>query len=391
MSTRVLLYVQHLLGIGHLMRGAHLARAFSAAGFDVDLVSGGFAVPDLPLGTARLVQLPPARSRDESFGEIVDEQGNAVDEAWRRLRRERLLQIFAERRPEVLVIEMFPFGRRQMRFELIPLLEATAASNPRPIVACSVRDIVQRRRAPDRVEETLDLVERMFDLVLVHGDPSLVRFEDSFPLVGRLARRLRYTGYVAPADTMRGKAGDPGWDEVVVSAGGGAVGGTLLATALAARRFSELHGRHWRFLVGGNMPNEAFRALVERAEALVTIERTRPDFGQILANCRVSISQAGYNTIMDIMAAGTRAVVVPFLGAGETEQELRAEKLAARGLVQRVLEHELTPHRLAAALDAADAMPAPCFSGIERQGGEASARIIAEAVAERRAAMLHRT
>ena len=58
-QRRVMLYVQHLLGIGHLQRSAIVARACADAGLDVVLVSGGYPVPDLPLGEARFEQLPP--------------------------------------------------------------------------------------------------------------------------------------------------------------------------------------------------------------------------------------------------------------------------------------------------------------------------------------------
>ena len=52
MGCRVFLYVQHLLGIGHLQRAARLAKAMAAGGIDVDVVSGGMAVPFLDTGGA---------------------------------------------------------------------------------------------------------------------------------------------------------------------------------------------------------------------------------------------------------------------------------------------------------------------------------------------------
>ena len=81
--SRVLIHVQHLLGIGHLRRAALLARGLSAAGMDVVVVSGGMPVARLDIGTARLVQLPPARSADETFKVLLDEHGRPIDDAWR--------------------------------------------------------------------------------------------------------------------------------------------------------------------------------------------------------------------------------------------------------------------------------------------------------------------
>ena len=41
---RVLVYVQHLLGIGHLMRARLIAEALAARGFDTHLVTGGMPI-----------------------------------------------------------------------------------------------------------------------------------------------------------------------------------------------------------------------------------------------------------------------------------------------------------------------------------------------------------
>ena len=71
-DKRVLFYVQHLLGIGHQRRGATLTRAMQEAGLQVSYISGGHSIPNLDLGGAELVQLPPARAVDLYFKKLVD-------------------------------------------------------------------------------------------------------------------------------------------------------------------------------------------------------------------------------------------------------------------------------------------------------------------------------
>ncbi|TGV87729.1 glycosyl transferase, partial [Mesorhizobium sp. M2D.F.Ca.ET.145.01.1.1] len=117
------------------------------------------------------VTLPPATSGDEGFSGLVDLQGTPIDDAFKKRRSEMLLRAFRDCRPDIVIVEAFPFGRRQMRFELLPLIEAIAATSPRPLLATSVRDILQERVKPGRNEETVDLINRHFDLVMVHGDP----------------------------------------------------------------------------------------------------------------------------------------------------------------------------------------------------------------------------
>ena len=127
-SPCVLIYVQHLLGVGHLQRATRLATALHDRGFRVEIVSGGMpAAMHLPDGLT-CHQLPPLYSADGSFTRLLDENGRAIDDAWRARRKRQLLEIFASLAPRVLITETFPFGRRMLRFELLPLLRASRSS-----------------------------------------------------------------------------------------------------------------------------------------------------------------------------------------------------------------------------------------------------------------------
>jgi predicted glycosyltransferase len=376
--ARILVHVQHLLGIGHLKRAATLARGLAAAGHDVTLASGGMPVT-VDLGRARLLQLPPARAVDASFKRLVDATDRPIDDAWRDRRRQALLDAFETIRPEALVVEMFPFGRRAFRFELIPLLERARAA--RSVAFGSVRDILVHRPRADREAEFLDTVHRFFDRILVHGDPRLAPLELSFPLAPRIADKLLYTGYLIDLPEVAKRADGPGAGEVIVSAGGGAVGERLLETALAARAMSALSEAPWRLLVGPNLAH-ALGRLQRMAPAGVVVEKARPDFVQLIANCRLSISQAGYNTLMELIAVDQRAVVVPFAAAGETEQTLRAELFAREGLVEIVREDALDAAALAAAADRALAAPRRQRPAPDLAGLATSVRLIGRAIAE---------
>lgn len=379
----VLFYVQHLLGIGHLRRALTLARGLAGAGLEVTVVSGGMPIPPGDLGGARLVQLPPVRATDMSFSELLDAEGRPVDEAWRARRRAALLAAWRRAAPDALLFELFPFGRWGLRFELLPLLEAADAARPRPLIACSVRDILVAKTKPERYDQMVDLAERYFDRVLVHGDPTMVSFYDTLPQARRIAGRIHYTGYVVDAGGRRGGPGDDGFDEVVVSAGGGRVGQHLLETAIAARALTSLDRLTWRVLVGYHAPEADLQALRRLAPPGVIVERARPDFPSLLMRCRLSISQGGYNTMMEALRAGCRVVVSPYAGAEETEQTLRAERLAERGALEIVPEAGLTAQTLAAAVERALARPPAPALALDTDGVAASARLLGGWLAER--------
>jgi predicted glycosyltransferase len=382
MSTapRVFFYVQHLLGIGHLKRAATLARAMQAHGLGVTIVSGGHDVPGLDIGKAELVQLAPIRAVDKFFKILVDENGRVIDDAFKAERRDRLREAFSARRPAALVIELFPFGRRQLAFELLPLIEAARTAGV-PVI-CSVRDILVAPPKPERIEEMLDRAQRLFDLILVHGDPKLIAFDATFPLAHRISDRIRYTGYVVDKPVVAAaRNSDTGEGQVIVSAGGGAVSEPLLDAVFAARPLTRFRDRPWRVLIGHNLADAKFRAYRDGAAAGFIVERARPDFTSLLGVAALSVSQGGYNTVLEVLAAGLRAVVVPYSGGLETEQTLRARLLAARGLLQAVPEEGLTPASLAAAIERAAVSPAPDLAGLDTGGGEKTAKIIAAAIA----------
>ncbi len=373
---KVLIYVQHLLGTGHLKRGALLARALADAGLRVELVSGGMPVPHLPYP---VYQLPPVRCAVDDFSALIDETGKTVSDTWRSHRRECLLDRLVTFQPDVLILETFPFGRRQMRFELIPLLRTARNARRRPLIVSSVRDVLQKRR-PQRVAEAVSLLNEHFDKVLVHGDPAFIAFEESFPMANEIQDKIIYTGYIADHDATERLPGTDGREEVLVSAGGGAVSLRLIMIALEARPLSKLRTLRWRFLIGPGLPKQEWQTIKAHVHGDVVVEAARADFPTLLRRCAVSVSQGGYNTVVDLWRAGARAVIVPFAGGGETEQEFRARRLHQKGYALTLDEAGLAPPVLAQAIDRAANMM-PSTETIDLEGAKNSAQHIVDALA----------
>ena len=160
--TKVMFWVQHLLGIGHLKRAATLSLALSKAGFDVHLVSGGGPVQELRLEGLTLHQLPHVRAVDVFFKDLRNSDDLPIDDEWRDRRKQATLNLFNDLAPDALLTELFPFGRRQFRFEMEPLL--SLARSQGVYIACSVRDILVENPKPER---TLEMLERV-ELSLIH-------------------------------------------------------------------------------------------------------------------------------------------------------------------------------------------------------------------------------
>jgi predicted glycosyltransferase len=197
MKKRAMFYCQSVLGMGHLIRSAEIARGLADNGFEVSFLYGGETAGGLELPPSiAVVNLPPIKS-DAEFREICAADGSRDLEEIKEARRRRILAEFARFRPQVLIIELFPFGRRKFAFELIPLLERISAGGRATKVVCSLRDIlVSRRDQAEFEDQVCNLMNRYFDLLLVHADPRFQRLEESFPSARRIECPIRYTGFV---------------------------------------------------------------------------------------------------------------------------------------------------------------------------------------------------
>jgi len=391
----ILFYCQHLLGVGHLKRGALLAEALAKAGERVLFVAGGLPVPGLDLGGAEEVPLPPLTAADGAASAAVLPDGSTPDQRYLADRRARLLALLSQSDPALVLLELFPFGRHAFAFELVPLLLAVAEDRGRrgpaaPRVVVSLRDIlVSKPNQPWYEATVLGVVRQWVDRVLVHGSPDVIPLSRTFGLADRLGDALTYTGYLAPSPPVSVRTTPPG--EVVISGGGGRVAGSLFKAALAARPLCPAAAAlPWRVITGPYLPDGSrseIEALVAGFGTVagrpgVVLETFRDDFPGLLRGAALSVSQAGYNTVLDVVSSGVRAVVVPYEGSGN-EQPLRARILAGRGLLKVVEEGELSPARLAAAMH--DALTAPGFparSRLDLDGGSRSVEILKDLVDE---------
>ncbi|RAH99414.1 glycosyltransferase [Acuticoccus sediminis] len=375
-ATRAVIWVQHLLGTGHTVRAAAIAHALAARGTEVTLVLGATPPPTLDLHGLRVARLEPVVATDATFATIATAGGVAYRDI-AASRAAAFAQVVDTVRPDILLLETFPLGRRAFAAEILPVLEALPV--PRPLVAASVRDVLVKKSAGKAAAMT-DLARATLDIVLVHADPRFVTLADSFPAAAAIEDMIRYTGFVhstaAPDD-----GGTDGAGEAIVSCGGGAVGRALVEAAIGAA--AQGPSLQWRILVPrGLMPLlPEWRAA---APGNVLLEPNRPDFRALLGRAAISISQAGYNTALDVLAAGVRAIFVPFAAHDETEQTDRARALAARGLAAVIAERDLTASRLAGAVASAMAAPPPARPEIDLDGAARSADILVAEAACRR-------
>jgi predicted glycosyltransferase len=351
----VLMYCQHLSGTGHFVRSYEIGRAL-AGRHDVWLVDGGRPVPRSAAGVVpKLLPLPRIYQQDGVIRSV--DEGTAVRDIM--VRRLAVLRDFVSRlRPDVLMVEHFPFSKWLLADEITALVEHARTCSPDLRVICSVRDIMAPSRfdaAPeahrDRVLATLG---SMFDGVLVHSDPSFSRIEEHLPWAARIGVPAVYTGFVSERPPPRAAAA-PTDPYVVVSTGGAGDGSLLLRCAEAWRELvrSERHGAR-RLIVFVPPFSDRWRkgdVASLLSGPLVEVRSFDSDFLDIMHGADLSISHAGYNTCMNILACRVRAIVVP--NPAMTDQLIRAQLFADLGILRTVDPTRCTAQLLADAMAAA--------------------------------------
>ncbi len=382
MRPALLFYCQHSLGIGHLTRSFALAAALREH-FHVVFLNGG-RLPDgvpVPEGIER-IDLPPLGMDD---GHTVISRDGALDVAAAQAARRTLIDEALRRtRPAVVLVELFPFGRKKFAGEILPLLRQARRQPGGPAqVVCSLRDILvdARRDQQHHDDRARWLADRYFDAVLVHADPAFARLEESFHPSKPMRTPVHYTGYVVPrrpreAAPARGR-------HLLVSAGGGIVGDLLYRTVLQARPLMR-QPLPLRIVAGPFLPEPQWRSLVDAArdEPDVQLVRHVPDMVAEMRRARASLSQCGYNSALDIVGAGVPALVVPYEAPGENEQRCRAEALGRLHALQVLPAALCTPARLAVALD--DLLEfAPRAAALDLAGATGSAALLARLHARR--------
>jgi predicted glycosyltransferase len=381
-SPTILMYCQHVSGIGHYIRSNAIAQALQQS-MRVVMVLGG-ELPDIVAlpEEVELIRLPPVGiNREHNNLLSLDDRYTLVEAIT--LRTKTLVKALYQWQPSVLLIEHFPaVGRLLFIPEILPFLEAAQAQASPPLVISSLREILEPQIEGRVVRETISyvLLNAYFDAVLVHGDAKFTDFGQLFKSVIPCKVPVHYTGFVVPQTQPTSNPMSLSIEApyLVVSAGGGRLGGLVLRTVIEAYQQLGLVDRFQLVALAGVFLDETeWQALEGMAQATpgVQLHRWLPNLYGVLANAQASISLCGYNTALDLLRAKIPALVIPSDEDTEGEQFYRATRLDQLGLVQMLSAKELDCATMVAAIEKLLAFePQPC--SFELEGAEKTAQII---------------
>ena len=343
---RVALYSHDAKGLGHLRRNLalahHLARALPGlTGHDVTgLVITGLAPGQdyrLPDGFDWLV-LPGVK---KSGGTYLPQRLRITREDLSLIRGALLSGVLSTFAPDLLIIDRHPYGVHQ---ELREPLTHLRRAHPAARVVLGLREVLDTpatvQREWDELGDT-DTLRRLIDEVWVYGDAAVHDLSATGEAPTALEERMRYTGYLAhgrdiaetrdgseASTALAGNALDPE-PFILTTAGGGSDGITLLRAAAKAR---VPDGYRHVVVTGPQLDAALFHQVAQAAGPRTVVRRSWPGMSRHIQQAAAVISMAGYNTVSEILASDTPALLVP-RETPRLEQFIRATALKEAGAV----------------------------------------------------------
>lgn len=387
----IMFYCHDTYGLGHLRRTLTLANHLRACHPEMSqlIVTGSTVAGSFPYPPgADYVKLPSvvktgagayeARSIASSIDQVVE------------MRREMLLSAARHFRPDVFIVDHAPAG---LKNEAVATLRWLRAHAPATKLVVGLRDIVDE---PARVRRDwardgiYPLLDDVYDRILVYGQPDIFNVVAKYGLSPSAAAKTRYVGYLgrppgdrSPRDVRDGLALATG-KLVVVTAGGGGDGGQLFRSVLDALWQRPDPVTFDCLLVAGPlMPKPERAELRRRASGLAAVQvlDVADDMASYLRAADAAVSMGGYNTVCELLSLGRPTLIVPRVEP-RREQAIRAEALAARGLIRMLLPDRISPHRLLAEIDGMLGASSRPATGLAMNGLGGVAREIADLLAD---------
>jgi len=352
MKNETLLYYSRWGGGGEALRRTLAIAHQLSDHFDVTVLANEPPPPDTcAVAGIRIVLLPQMDTNPDRQPVRLDHLPRLNEQI--AARRALILATYREVNPRVVIVESFPLSQRLLAGEVLPLIErAKAEVRGETLVVCSTDGIlaIDRPNCKEYDDESASLLNRYFDLIIVHTDSTFARLEEFFRPADTLTTPLFHTGFVS-AET-RGPAGsnDSVDDVVLVSAGDGFHGRDLFRAAIEAQK-TICHSLklHMTIVAGERLPETEWRQIVSLAKDVpkLTLKRSVNNMREAIRNARWSVNQCGYNVAMDIIETGIPALFVPCSNGHRMEQITRAQRLVYWGAGRLLMSHHLNGASLA--------------------------------------------
>jgi predicted glycosyltransferase len=353
-KLRIALYSHDTVGIGHMRRNLSIAQVLARSAGEplILLITGGreACAFSLPAGTDCLTL--PALDKEEN-GQYRARRWDMPLGELLRLRSRSIAASLRDFSPDVMIVDKVPRGAGD---ELEPVIEELHGEG-RTRLVLGLRDVldsvetVRREWKETGAEEAIRL---FYDAVWIYGDRRVFDPVTEYQFSPKVAAKVTYSGYLArkepdslatlsEADLVPG-LGESNHDLILCLVGGGQ-DGSRLAETFAQIDFPS--GTTGVILTGPFMPQQVQNRLRRQAQKnrRLRVLGFVTDSDLLLQRASRVVAMGGYNTICEILASKTPALIVPRVTPRQ-EQLIRAERMQELGLVDMLHPKDLSARAL---------------------------------------------
>ncbi|WP_009631391.1 glycosyltransferase family protein [Synechocystis sp. PCC 7509] len=357
---KIMVYSHDTFGLGNINRMLAICKHLltSIPNLSILLVSGSPMLQSFRMLKGLDYIKLPCLNRGE-HGELAAKYLGTDIEETVKLRTDLILSATANFKPDLVIVDKKPYG---LKHELTATLNYLRSHLLQTKLVLLLRDILD---SPDKTIEEwqkhsyYQAIEQFYDRVLIVGTPEIFDTAKEYNFPPAVTQKVQYCGYTRRPPGVKSKNSIreelqvlPHERLVLVTPGGGEDGYELVEAYLSGLA---LLPKPYQFksliICGPEMPLKQKQQveLAAKAHSQVQIGEFTDDLMSYIQAADTVVSMAGYNTICEILSAGTPAVVIP-RAKPSLEQTIRAEKMANLGLFKAIDPENIEPANLIEAL-----------------------------------------
>ena len=347
LSPKIVLYSHDTFGMGNIRRTLLLSQEFIAEYPEASIliITGSPMIHAfrIPKGID-YIKLPCVdRFAAEQYApRYLSGCSEEVKETREAILRESVLRF----NPDLMVVDKRASG---IDGELLPTLNALRQNGRHTKLVLGVRDILDE---PDRTRRVLagngsfEVIDEFYDQVWIYGSKEIFDTAKEYAFPESIHRKTFYCGYLKRPTVPAGRKDGP--PRVLITTGGGGDGSDIIQAYLTGLSTLPRNvALRTTVIFGPQMPEVRRAELLQRFDYLADVEflEFEADISNRYAESDVVVSQAGYNTVCELLSFSRRAILVP-RSEPVREQLIRARLMTQRGFFECIEPQHLTPESL---------------------------------------------
>ncbi|MDY0351559.1 MAG: glycosyltransferase [Desulfobulbaceae bacterium] len=362
----ILMYSHDTYGLGHIRRTMAIAAHLRSLSTNILILTGSpiagrFSLPE----NVDFVRIPGMIKKTNDEYHALSIRINA--EHALAIRKSIISATARSFQPDLFIVDKEPLGLKR---EVLPILRWFRKYHPRTRTVLGLRDIMDDRdtvRRDWQHKKVYRYLDDLYSEIWVYGRQDIYDAVAEYGIPPQTSAKLFFTGYLprrVATDSRKQKTRKKFCvrsDEkmIVVTAGGGGDGFTMMDTYLAMIESCRLPAVQSVLITGPFMPKEQRRHLARRARPLkIKVLPFYSRMEEMLGAADLVVSMGGYNTVCEILTQATPSLIIP-RETPRLEQLIRARAFGQRELVDYLPWQDLNVDRLHRQLTAMlDRLPA---------------------------------